>query len=92
MDAATGNFEFYTTELDVAGTAGGFMPGDYILTLTAISGTLSIDTTFTLTLIDPCPTVATLSINQILVDPPYVHRLRDTAVPYAWDPTIVATT
>lgn len=65
LDTSTGNFQFYTTELDVAGTNGGFQPGDYVVTIRATSGTLFVDTQFTLTLVDPCES-ATLSINTLI--------------------------
>ena len=84
MNTSTGDFEFYTTELDA------FQPGTYIVTITATSGTLNVDTTFTLTLVDPCPS-ATLSINTLIFSGTFTYYLRDPLQSYNWVESQVAT-
>ena len=67
------------------------------MTIEASAGVLptviTTQVTFTLTLVDPCPTSAILSINtQIFSVGTYDYNLRDNMVPYTWDATTVATT
>ena len=90
MNTSTGDFEFYTTELDVAGTNGGYQPGAYTVTITATSGNLNVDTTFTLTLMNPCLS-ATLSINTLIFSGTFTYYLRSSSQEYTFDETTLAT-
>ena len=77
-------------------TSPGFAPGEYIVTFEASSGVNSFITTqytVKITMVDPCPVHAVLSINTDVYTPgsTVTHRLRDAMIPYSWDLTTLAT-
>lgn len=82
FDAITGNYSFKTIDL------AKYPPGDYVFEVTGTVGNRSVSKTFTLTLVDPCPT-ATLTLNVPLIDKEYT--LRDPQVDQTWNTNTVLT-
>ena len=91
FDASKGEFKFYSTELDVDGTNGGFQPGAYIVTLKAISGLKETTMTFQLTLNNPCPLHAILTLTSAIFTGPETYILQDPVIQYQYDLTTIVT-
>ena len=69
----------------------GIAPGTYVFNLEVTCGLKKTLTSFTLVIVDPCPTNAVLTIKLPVILPAAVTRnLRDPIVSYTWDPLTVA--
>ena len=69
FDPITGNY--YFESIDMA----NYLPGDYTFKITGTVGSKSAFETFTLTLVDPCPTAILTIVNPaVFVDQTYILR------------------
>ena len=76
FESSTGHYDFKSTDIE------NFKPGSYTFEITGTIGDLSDSATFTMTLVDPCPTTI-LSINDdVFSDINYL--LRDESSYQEW--------
>ena len=78
FDPITGNYEFYSIDM------ANYQPGQYTFEITGTVGTKSASATFTMTLVDPCPT----TVLSIIEPDPFTDKtypLRSPQVDQIWD-------
>lgn len=70
----------------------GIAPDTYVFTIEATSGLKKTQTTFSLKVVDPCPSVASLSIKTAIFPAFATRYLRDAVTSYPWDVATLADT
>ena len=79
FDSAAESFTLETTNMI------GVLPGPYVVSIVGTVGLKSATGQFTINLVDPCPTLATISITKEIFSGPVSHIFRDPQVAHSWD-------
>ena len=79
FDAVTESFTLQTTNMI------GVPPDTYVVSILGTVGLKSTTGQFTFNLVDPCPTLATITITTEIFPASVTHIFRDPQIAYSWD-------